>query len=144
MPASDVGSATQSAAMPLQTRPDPMRLLEQAMRFRATRQAVLSGNVAHADTPGYRRRDVSFQTELEGATRLQRTDERHLGPGGAGPNGDYRLEVGPRGTRPDGNGVELDQELIALNRNAGAFSNQAAVLSRMHTLRRISITGEAR
>ena len=143
MPASDIGSAG-FATMPLRPRLEPMRLLEQAMRFRATRQAVLSSNVAHADTPGYRRKDIRFQTELQGATRLRRTDAGHLGPGGAGKNGDYRLEVGPRGTRPDRNGVELDQELIALNRNASAFSNQAAVLARMHTLRRISITGEGR
>lgn len=122
-----------------------MPLLEQAMRFRLARQAVLSGNVANADTPGFRRRDIEFQGALQNAAqRLERTHARHLGPSGAGRDGDYRLEVGPRGTRPDGNGIELDSELVALQRNAGAFQNQAAVLARLHVLRRIAVTGEAR
>ncbi|MAE96032.1 MAG: flagellar basal body rod protein FlgB [Deltaproteobacteria bacterium] len=120
-------------------------LLEQAMRFRAARQAVLSSNVANADTPGYRRVELEFKNQLdEAAHRLARTDASHLGPAGGGPAGDYTLRVGPRGTRPDKNGVELDAELVALNRNAGAFQDQAAVLARLHVLRRIAVTGEAR
>lgn len=124
---------------------DAMSLLEQAMRFRMARQAVLSANVANADTPGYRRVDLEFRGQLEHAAhRLARTDASHVGPAGGGPGGDYTLRIGPRGTRPDKNGVELDSELIALNRNAGAFQDQAAVLARLHVLRRIAVTGEPR
>ena len=120
-------------------------LLAQAMRFRAARQAVLSANVANADTPGYRRVDLEFKSQLDHAAhRLARTDASHLGPAGGGPRGDYILSTGPRGTRPDQNGIELDSELIALNRNAGAFQDQAAVLARLHILRRIAVTGEPR
>ncbi len=122
-----------------------MPLLEDAMRFRLARQAALAGNVANADTPGYRRVDLEFQHALaHAAARLDRTHPDHLGTGGEGASADYRVVRGPRGTRPDGNGVELDSELIALNRNAGAFQDQAAVLSRLHVLRRIAVTGEGR
>ncbi|MCP3983624.1 MAG: flagellar basal body rod protein FlgB [bacterium] len=122
-----------------------MPLLEDAMRFRLARQAALAGNVANVDTPGYRRVDLEFESALADASaRLDRTDPRHLGTGGSGSSADYRIVRGPRGTRPDGNGVELDSELIALNRNSGAFQDQAAVLSRLLVLRRIAVTGEAR
>jgi flagellar basal-body rod protein FlgB len=116
--------------------------LEASLRFRIARQAVLAANVAHADTPGYRRHDLEFEGRLAAAaSRLERTHAAHLGASGAT---DYRLERGPRGTRPDGNGVELEQELVQLSRNAGSFQEQAAVLSRLLLLRRMAVTGEAR
>ncbi|MCP5055576.1 MAG: flagellar basal body rod protein FlgB [bacterium] len=122
-----------------------MPQLEDAMRFRLARQAALAGNIANADTPGYRRVDLEFKSALaDAAAKLERTDPKHLGTGGSGSNADYRVTRGPRGSRPDGNGVELDSELIALNRNSGAFQDQAAVLSRLLILRRIAVTGEAR
>lgn len=112
--------------------------LEGAMRFRADRQAVISGNVANADTPGYRRFELVLQDE---AAALTRTSPRHLGSDGSAGS---RLERGDYGERPDRNGVDLDHELIELSRNAGAFEQQAEVLSRLLSLRRIAATGEAR
>ena len=113
--------------------------LESAMRYRLFRQGALASNVANADTPGYRRVEVSFEAELEQAAgRLERTHDRHLGAGGS----EYRVSRGPRGTRPDGNGVDRDQEVIHLSRNAGAFQDAATVLTRIYALRRMASTGE--
>jgi flagellar basal-body rod protein FlgB len=41
----------------------------EALDVRATRQALLSANIANADTPGYRARDVDFSASLAGALR---------------------------------------------------------------------------
>ncbi|MFX1673638.1 flagellar basal body protein [Paraburkholderia sp. A2WS-5] len=41
----------------------------EALDVRATRQALLSSNIANADTPGYRARDVDFSASLAGALR---------------------------------------------------------------------------
>jgi flagellar basal-body rod protein FlgB len=110
------------------------------MRFRMVRQGALAANVVNADTPRYRR--VDFERLLASAgTRLQRTHPGHLTAGG---ESGYRLVRGPRGSRPDGNGVELDREVIELTRNAGAFRKQAAVLTRLLGLRRMAVTGEPR
>ena len=109
------------------------------------RQGALAANVVNADTPGYRRVDLRFAGKLEGARLgLARTDARHLGPGGSGYGDALRLERGPRGARPDGNGVDLQKELVTLSRNASAFSNQATVVSRLLALRRLPMTGESR
>jgi len=119
-------------------------LLEAAMRFRVARESALAANLTNADTPGYRRIDLEFDDVLDGAAqRLARTDPRHLGPSGSGIQGDYRVIRGPRGTRPDGNGVEPDRELISLSRNAGAFQDQAALMARLFALRRIGATGQS-
>lgn len=119
--------------------PEAMGALQLAMRFRKAREAVIAGNVANADTPGYRRRDLSFEGVLESArAALVRTHARHL-PNGSGDPEHARVELGPRGTRPDGNGVDLDQELLTAHRNAGAFVDQANVLARLSTLVRTAI-----
>ncbi|NNL66646.1 MAG: flagellar basal body rod protein FlgB [Myxococcales bacterium] len=119
----------------------PFGELESAMRFRVSRQSALAANVTNADTPGYRRVDLEFQDALSRATGLRRTHERHLST--LSPEG-ARLVRGPRGTRPDGNGVDRDAEVLALSRNAGAFQDQAAILARVVVLRRIAATGEQR
>ena len=63
---------------------------------------------------------------------------RHAGAEAAG----LRVVRGPRGTRPDGNGVDRDQEVVHMARNAGAFQDAASVLSRIYALRRMAATGE--
>jgi flagellar basal-body rod protein FlgB len=41
----------------------------EALDVRATRQALLSSNIANADTPGYQARDVDFSASLAGALK---------------------------------------------------------------------------
>ena len=43
----------------------------EALDVRATRQALISSNIANADTPGYQARDVDFAASLAGALRQQ-------------------------------------------------------------------------
>ncbi len=121
---------------------DALRELESALRFRTARQGVLAGNIANVDTPRYRARDISFETIL-GHQQLQMTgtDGRHLAAGAA-HDPTPRLVLGPKGDGPDGNGVSLDDELIRMSRNAGAYQDQADILSRMLGLMRSAIAGE--
>jgi len=119
--------------------PQAIGALQHAMQFRMARESVLATNVAHADTPGYRRRDLSFEGVLsDERSRMTRTHERHLPVPRVDP-ARARIERGPRGTRPDGNGVDLDTELVEASRNAGAFIDQANVLARVSALVRTAI-----
>ena len=58
---------------------------EQALNFRAQRAEVLANNIANADTPNFKARDLDFSAVLaeqsqqrEGAMRMQRTHEQHF------------------------------------------------------------------
>ncbi len=117
---------------------DAIGPIEEQMRFRIARQAALASNLANADTPGYRRMDLHFDTALEMATlKLERSDGNHLvGPGEAG---NYRIEKGPKGTRPDGNGVNVDKEIILANRNAGGFTDMANIMNRILRIRKSAL-----
>ena len=113
--------------------------LQNAMRFRMARESVIASNVANADTPGYRRRDLSFDDVLATETgRMTRTHEKHMPVRSSDP-ANARVVMGPRGSRPDGNAIDLDQELVTAHRNAGAFIDQANVLARISTLIRTAI-----
>jgi flagellar basal-body rod protein FlgB len=118
---------------------DILATVENAMRFRAARQGVLAENVANADTPGYRRGDLEFDARLAEAT-LARTRAATAGNASPGPAG-ARFVRDQSPVRPDGNNVIADREVVLLTRNAGAFVQQAEVLSRLLALRRTAITG---
>lgn len=83
--------------------------LERAMSGAGLRQATLAENLANANTPGYRRRDVDFHGELRGA--LERgADMREAGFA-------VRTQAGGA-MRADGNGVDIDVESAQLAQNA--------------------------
>ncbi len=115
--------------------------LERSLRFRVQRQGVLAANLANADTPGYRRAELHFEDAL--ANAMAQTDPRHLAGASRGPGG-HRVEIEPPSRSPDRNGVDLGQEVLEVSRNAGQFSQQAAVLARLIALARIAATGEPR
>jgi flagellar basal-body rod protein FlgB len=84
----------------------------EALDVRATRQALLSANIANADTPGYLARDVDFSASLAGALRqVGATTE----PGVSGVSGSIGMAAttgteGEAGMMPAGgsNGVPLE------------------------------------
>ena len=82
--------------------------LETYLRLAATREKVISSNMANIDTPGYRTRDIRFEHELNTAMNLAsfRTED-----------GTETLQMLPvvrqiQGLmeRPDGNNVSLERE----------------------------------
>jgi flagellar basal-body rod protein FlgB len=61
-----------------------------ALTLRGHRSQVLASNIANADTPGYKARDVDFKSvlaEASGVQSLVRTSPRHLPIGATSPNG---------------------------------------------------------
>ena len=56
-------------------------VLEQVVNFAQARQAVLAGNIANMDTPGYKVRDLSvetFQQRLADAIEARKTQNRSI------------------------------------------------------------------
>ncbi len=95
---------------------DPLALAERRLHWLDRRQSVLAQNVANADTPGFRPRDVTpFRRELEGAMRLAmaRTAPSHSqGSPLAALNA--RAERSVAEVAPDGNAVSLDREAMRI------------------------------
>ncbi len=104
-----------------------LAFVQTALRLRAQRQAILAANLANADTPNYKARDLDFAAALQGALgaaggplRLARTSPRHLGPAAASAPGlaghvKYRTAVQPS---LDGNTVDPNVERAHFAENA--------------------------
>ena len=106
---------------------DMLSFHTQALRVRDQRQQVLASNIANADTPNYKARDLDFKTALQGALKgtgapggvaVATTAPGHL-PGNTALSADagllYRT---PAQGSVDGNTVDMDAERAAFTDNA--------------------------
>jgi flagellar basal-body rod protein FlgB len=105
---------------------------EQALKFRALRNQVLASNIANADTPNYKARDVEFGAALKnaqsGQLSMQRTSELHISSqntNAAGAEIKYRVPTQPS---LDGNTVQTDVEQAAFAENAVQYRASLAFL----------------
>ena len=48
--------------------------------YHLERTKVIQGNIANADTPGYRAKELVFAKEMEKGLALKRVDPRHIDP----------------------------------------------------------------
>lgn len=104
---------------------------------------VLATNIANADTPRYKARDVEFARTLEAtsrATRLARTHERHIATRADGLPESLQYRV-PYQPSLDGNTVEADLELARFAENAVGYQASLLFLNGKIATLRSAITG---
>jgi len=81
--------------------------LEHYMDLLSVRQKLVASNIANADTPGYKTRDIDFQAEFSSAIQ------------GFGPQ---IMEAPGLQVRNDGNNVSIDREARLLAENDLRFN----------------------
>ena len=101
---------------------------EKALNFRAQRAEVLANNIANADTPNFKARDLDFSAVLaeqaqqrESGMRMQRTHEQHFALEGvelADPALRFRRQMH---AALDQNSVDMQQEQARYAENAVQF-----------------------
>lgn len=97
---------------------------EQALRLRAQRADILAMNLANADTPNFKARDLDFAAALKQATTvaaspsMRTTNAGHMEIDDAGAVEGMLLYRVPQQPALDGNTVEAQVEQAAFARNA--------------------------
>jgi flagellar basal-body rod protein FlgB len=126
----------------------------QALKLRETRTELLARNLANADTPGYKARDLDFRAALAASTDaagtpgvLQATQAGHIGA--TGPEGlepgstsaflKYRTPLAPS---LDGNTVDAQLEQAAFADNAVRYQATLQFLSSKFRSLMTAITGQ--
>jgi flagellar basal-body rod protein FlgB len=110
-----------------------LSMLRARMEWHQERQRVLAENVANADTPNYRPRDLAppnfEQTLMNPSMALARTDPEHMAGDGDGSrfatDGNVSYEV-----RPSGNAVNHEDEMMKVASNQMDFDAVADLYSR--------------
>jgi flagellar basal-body rod protein FlgB len=117
--------------------------LRTKMQWHQERQRVLSENVANADTPNFKPRDLvepkldstGAVTGSMGSLAMLRTSAAHIGPSGASETFDQNKRVGFQ-TRPAGNAVSLEEEMLKVSANQMDYAAATSLYSKsLHLLK---------
>jgi flagellar basal-body rod protein FlgB len=124
-----------------------LKTLEQALDVRLVEQNVLAGNVANADTPGYKPKELDFDAAAR-ADIMAATAPGHMGPNGGSAGtgaGDIAtsMVVEGRGTSPsfDGNAVDLDRTMAGMAENGLQYGASAKAAGKKLAILRYAIDG---
>lgn len=113
-------------------------LLALSLRTRAARHEVLSANIANADTPGYRPKDLDFKSVMRSAVETGANDNAQDGKVLARASVDIESAIyepeypnNRQGEdRLDGNAVSIDSQMALLTENALGYETSLTFLQR--------------
>ncbi len=106
----------------------------------ALRQEAIASNIANAETPGYRRLDVApnFAEQLKSSLASGNLAQS---PDSLQPT--LAQDAQARTTRPDGNTVEIEHELLAMNKNSVEYEYLTEVVSNNIKQLKMAISGHS-
>ncbi|PIT02336.1 flagellar basal body rod protein FlgB [Bradyrhizobium nitroreducens] len=117
--------------------------LRTKMQWHQERQRVLSENVSNSDTPKFRPRDLvepkldktGAVTGSMGPLRMAVTSASHMTPSGAASGFDQNKNAGFE-TRPAGNAVNLEEEMMKAASNQMDYAAATSLYSKsLHLLK---------
>ena len=95
---------------------------QQSLNLRAKRVELLSQNIANADTPNFKARDIDFKAAMASAQsqQVRTTNQMHISaaPGGASDGVVYTTPLNPSA---DGNTVEISVEQAKFGQAAAEY-----------------------
>lgn len=111
--------------------------LTEKMKWHQTRQGLLAENVANAETPGYRGRDLKAYGFAEHMRNLSvasisttATNPNHIVKAGSGADGFGSRQLNNFEVTPEGNGVTLEDEMMKVTTNQMDYQAVTALYSR--------------
>ena len=116
--------------------------LRTKMQWHQERQRVLSENVSNSDTPNFKPRDLvepkfdSAGAGTTGSLAMMRTSTSHIVPAGVGSS--FRQDGGKGGfqTRPAGNAVNLEDQMLKVSANQMDYAAATSLYSKsLHLLK---------
>lgn len=117
---------------------DNYQLARKLLDASVMRQEAIATNIANAETPGFRRIDLApdFATQLKArlaAGDLAKTADT-LRP-------TLTEDLSARTVRPDGNSVEIERELVAMDRNMVEYEFLTQIVSNNIKQLKMAISG---
>lgn len=119
---------------------DNYQLARKLLDAAVLRQDAIASNIANAETPGYHRLDIAPDFAQQLKTRMAAGDfattADRIAP---------RLseDLTARSIRPDGNTVEIERELLAMNQNAVQHEYLTELISSNLKQLKMAITGRS-
>jgi flagellar basal-body rod protein FlgB len=118
--------------------------LRTKMQWHQERQRVLSENVSNSDTPNFKARDLveptfdsaGAATGTMGSLAMTRTSASHITPSGGGGQSFGQDRKAGFQTRPAGNAVSLEEEMLKVSANQMDYAAATSLYSKsLHLLK---------
>jgi flagellar basal-body rod protein FlgB len=112
---------------------DTYQMARKLLDASVVRQEAIASNIANADTPGYRRVDLApdFATQLRGQLEAGKYAEADA------MKPKLVEDLTARSVRPDGNTIELERELLEMNRNSIEYNYLSEIVS--HDIKQLKL-----
>jgi flagellar basal-body rod protein FlgB len=103
-------------------------LLEKALNIRGYYHKVIASNIANVETPGYKEKDIDFQTELERSVS------------GSTGNIEVHEKSNPSGSDGiDGNSVTMEDQIVKMTENSMMFNAFVQLINKRFSMLRYAI-----
>lgn len=99
--------------------------LSRALDGYAMRQRAIANNIANAETPGFHRSEVTFETDLKSALETWGTQRSVKKLAELRPEMELDLDSPEK---PNGNNVNIDKEMAGLARNSLSYRAATTLL----------------
>ncbi|MCW4629232.1 MULTISPECIES: flagellar basal body rod protein FlgB [Marinomonas] len=117
---------------------------DKTLEFRSARAAVLANNIANADTPNYKARDISFDSLFNAESnklKLAGTNSRHISGESTAGESDELLFRNASQPSLDGNTVDMQREQAEYAQNSLQFDTSFMFLDRKISGMKKALTG---
>ena len=125
--------------------------LRSALDLYAARHRVLTQNIANVETPGYRARELDFQSALQRAftppepgTETAATADGSGSTGGGAESAAQVVVDRDAALKVDGNSVDLDTQMARMSENAFRLTALSRMLARQYDTLKFAIEGTRR
>ena len=106
---------------------DVINLIERALTIRSFYHKVLAGNIANADTPNYKEKDINFFDEIQ----KKITSEKAI---------EVKEKQSDEGTNSmDGNTVNFENQMVKMTENSMMYNSLVQVITKKFSMMRYVI-----
>lgn len=117
-------------------------ILQTKMRYLGQRQGVLAENIANADTPGYKPKDIEklefkdFLTNDSSHLSLQVTSPQHMGGGSNASVNGFRSDVQYKTyeTSPTNNSSVIEEQMMKISQTAADYQMSTSLYAKMSNM----------
>lgn len=121
------------------------QVMQEKLKYHASRQALLAQNVANVDTPGYMAQDLkapdfgAMLARQASASSLTVTNPRHIQPGMAGGQGQQITRENSYELNPIGNNVTVEEEMMRVAENQSEYQKMLGIYKKSMDMFKIAL-----
>lgn len=121
-----------------------LSLMKDKMSYLGQKSAVLAQNVANANTPGYKAKEIAgfttFAQEMERASNTMNvTSDKHIVPAGMSGVNATTKRMKSFEVLPSGNSVDLEQQMMEVSATTIEYQADTSIYQKFMNLFRIAL-----